>query len=173
MVRILTSTKTTFELSKQTTMIHKAASTTELLSYRHPNEYGSSGHMIDDDHVSSTNTTSSTDDLSDDDEDDYELCQRCGRAPKEQALAANQLPCLCKKSCLLSRGCRTASSLKNLKEFEREKKRICERNSIKMDPCYFQVHSGVQVQMPDMNNIEETTCGIQHGRFGSFHNLRS
>jgi hypothetical protein len=120
---------------------------------------------MDEDFASSTNTSSS-DDLSDD-EEDYELCQRCGRPPKEQAIAVNQLPCLCKKSCLLSRGCRIASSLKNLKEFEKEKKRICERSAVKMDPCYFQVHSGVQVQMPDMGHTEETICGL-NGRFGSF-----
>jgi hypothetical protein len=162
----------------------RPASFTDLLASKYHHDYGS---INEDDQISSTTSPSSCDDDLSDDEDDLELCSRCRRYPKEQAISMNQLPCLCKKneSSLGSKWNVRATSMKNLKELEKEKKRICERSSTKMDPCYFQVHSSVQVQMPELNGLieeeeEETIpCAVQQcaifnaRRFGSFGSLRS
>lgn len=145
----------------------------DLGAWRHTQDYGS--HVYTEDQISSSSyedqvSSSSYDDEASEEDEEYELCHRCGRPPKELALVANQLPCLChlKKNGLSSglSKCK-AGSLKNVREME--KKRICERNSTKMDPCYFQVHSGVQVEMPDMNGLEEqqNACGFQSSGIGA------
>ncbi|KAL0488977.1 hypothetical protein AKO1_013453 [Acrasis kona] len=116
-------------------------------SFKYNEEYGSN---FEDD-VLSVSTCS--DELSADEEDAL-LCTKCGRYPKLQALSMKQLPCLChaKSKCSSVKELREKScSAKTLKEVEREsKKRICERNTTKRDPCYFQVHSFIKVEMPDM-----------------------
>lgn len=156
----------------------KAASFSDLLSQKQCTDYGSMTEEHDCDQISSTTSASSMDDFSDD-EDDYELCSRCGRFPKDQAMSLNQLPCLCKKNSTTT-NCLSKyrpQSSKSLREVEKEKKRICERNNTKLDPCYFQVHSGVQVQMPELKeeDIDASPTDTQHHcsifnakRFGSF-----